>query len=275
MDKNTIEKMSLSPVELADELSMINKDYLVVEGQSDKCFWEHLQREGLKKRQIRVANKKQCSGNKEYVKKVISIMNRRKRKNVIGIIDLDYDFVRNSIDNIENLFYYRYIDLENVLIQSSSFSEVNTFISSSNKKLNDDDLKNILYNKSYILGILRLLNDIEEYNFCFEELDYKKLSDYNSEQFLQYFMAKMHLNKSKKDEVCSKIERLIKENYDCKYICNGHDMLGILSQLTKKKISNDTPIQYTEEIIKEMLILSYRKMDTALDVGECLKELLI
>lgn len=66
MKESTKEKMSLSPVELADELSMINKEYLIVEGQSDKCFWEHLHQEGLKKRQIRVANKKQCSGNKEY-----------------------------------------------------------------------------------------------------------------------------------------------------------------------------------------------------------------
>ena len=136
MDKGTIiEKMSLSPVELADELSMINKDYLVVEGQSDKNFWEHLQQEGLKKRQIRVANKKQCSGNKEYVKKVITIMNQRNRENVIGIIDLDYDFVQNNIEYIDNLYYYRYIDLENILVQSSAFSEVNALISSSKKKL--------------------------------------------------------------------------------------------------------------------------------------------
>lgn len=275
MNNCTKEKMSLSPVELADELSMINKEYLVVEGQSDKRFWEHLQREGLKKRKIRVANKKQCSGNKEYVKKVIFLMNQRRRKNVIGIIDLDYDFVRNSIDYIENLFYYRYIDLENVLIQSPAFSEVNAFISSSNKKLNDDDLKDILYNKAYILGILRLLNDEEEYNFCFEELDYKKLLDYNRENFLQYFMAKMHLSKSQKDDVYSKVQEIIKEEYDCKYICNGHDMLGILSQLTRKKISNDTPIRYTEEIIEKMLVLSYRKMEAAKDIRECLNELLI
>lgn len=52
-------------------------------------------------------------------------------------------------------------------------------------------------------------------------------------------------------------------------------MIGILSQLTRKKISNDSPIQYTEEIIEKMLVLSYRKMDTSYDVGECLNELLI
>ena len=48
MKESTKEKMSLSPVELADELSMINKEYLIVEGQSDKRFWEHLHQEGLK-----------------------------------------------------------------------------------------------------------------------------------------------------------------------------------------------------------------------------------
>lgn len=271
----TIEKMSLSPVELADELSMINKDYLVVEGQSDKNFWEHLQQEGLKKRQIRVANKKQCSGNKEYVKRVITIMNQRNRKNVIGIIDLDYDFVQNNIECIDNLYYYRYIDLENILVQSSAFSEVNALISSSKKKLRDDDLKDILYEKSYILGILRLVNDIEKYNFSFEDVDYKKLLDYDKEKFLQYFLSKMDLKKVQRSEVCSEIEELIKREYDYKYICNGHDLLGILSQLTKKKISNDNPIQYTEEIIEKMLVLGYRKMETALDVGECLNELLI
>lgn len=271
----TIEKMSLSPVELADELSMINKDYLVVEGQSDKNFWEHLQQEGLKKRQIRVANKKQCSGNKEYVKRVITIMNQRNRKNVIGIIDLDYDFVRNNIECIDNLYYYRYIDLENILVQSSAFSEVNALISSSKKKLRDDDLKDILYEKSYILGILRLVNDIEKCNFSFEDVDYKKLLDYDKEKFLQYFLSKMDLKKVQRSEVCSEIEELIKREYDYKYICNGHDLLGLLSQLTKKKISNDNPIQYTEEIIEKMLVLGYRKMETALDVGECLNELLI
>ena len=70
MESSTKDIMSLSPEELAAELSMTNREYLVVEGRSDKFFWEHLQREGLKKRYIRVANKKRCSGNKDYVKKV-------------------------------------------------------------------------------------------------------------------------------------------------------------------------------------------------------------
>lgn len=266
--------MSLSPVELADELSMINKEYLIVEGQSDKRFWEHLHQGGLKKRQVRVANKKQCSGNKEYVKRVISIMNERRKNNVIGVIDLDYDFVRNKIEIMENLYYYKYIDLENVLIQSTAFSEVNTLISSLEKKLEDDVLKDILYEKAYILGILRLLNDIEGGKFCFEGLDYKKLINDGNEKFLEYFMSRMNLKKTEREDMCSKIKLLLKENNANEYICNGHDLINILSELTRKTISTDNPIKYTEEILGKMLILGYRTVVNTLDVQNCVEIIL-
>lgn len=269
MKESTKERMSLSPVELADELSMINKEYLIVEGRSDKYFWEHLYQEGLKKRLVRVANKKQCSGNKEYVKRVISIMNERRKNNVIGVIDLDYDFVRNKIETMENLYYYKYIDLENVLIQSTAFSEVNTIISSQEKKLEDDVLKDSLYEKTYILGILRLLNDIEGYNFCFEGLDYKKLINGRDEEFLEYFMSRMHLNKTEREDVRSKINLLLKGNYANEYICNGHDLINILSELTGRIISTDNPIKYTGEILEEMLILGYRTVEAMSDVQNC------
>lgn len=274
MKESTKEKMSLSPVELAAELSMINNEYLIVEGQSDKCFWEHLYQGGLKKRQVRVASKKECSGNKEYVKKVIDIMNKRYKSDVIGIIDLDYDYIKNTIESMDNLYYYKYIDLENVLIKSGAFSEVNTLISSSGKKLEDDKLKGVLYEKAYILGILRLLNDVEGYNFCFEDIDYKKLINDRNENFLEYFMSKMKLNKTTRETVRSKINILLKENYPKEYVCNGHDLLNILSELTRRTISTDNPIKYTEEILKNMLILGYRTTGVTLDVQNCVDVIL-
>lgn len=270
MKESTKEKMSLSPVELADELSMINKEYLIVEGQSDKRFWEHLHQEGLKKRKVLIANKKQCSGNKEYVKKVISIMNERQKRNAIGVIDFDYDFLRNKIETMDNLYYYKYIDLENVLIQSAIFSEVNTVISSSEKKLEDEILKNILYEKAYILGILRLLNDTEGYHFSFEGIDYKKLINDGNQKFLEYFMSRMNLNKVERDNVCSKINCLLKEDHAKEYVCNGHDLINILSEMTRRTISTDNPIKYTEEILENMLILGYRITGNVSDVQNCM-----
>lgn len=156
MDRCAKELLELSPIELAAELSMGSGHYLLVEGESDKSFWKHLQTEGLKKRHIIIANKRECSGNKDYVKKVISMINERKRKNAVGVVDMDYDCINGHIEAIENLYYYKYIDLENVLIQSPNFTEVNGMISSPGKKQTDAELREMLYSRTFILGLLRL-----------------------------------------------------------------------------------------------------------------------
>lgn len=49
-----------------------------------------------------------------------------------------------------------------------------------------------------------------------------------NEKFLEYFMSRMHLNKTERDDVRSKINLLLKENYANEYICNGHDLINIL-----------------------------------------------
>lgn len=69
----------------------------------------------------------------------MKLMNKRKKKNVIGIVDLDYDYVTEKVEIVDNLFYYKYIDLENVLIQSSTLKEINKMISSSEKKIRENE----------------------------------------------------------------------------------------------------------------------------------------
>ena len=269
MNECTKDIMCLTPVELADELSMISKECVLVEGESDRIFWHHLQMDGLKKRNIYIANKRGCSGNKDYVKKVIKLLNERKRKNVIGVVDPDYDVVRKKVEQIDNLYYYKHIDLENVLIQSFSFSEVNMLISSQYKKLEDSKLRELMYNKVYIIGILRLLNEIEHLSFDFDKIDYKKILEKEDKEFVNYFLTRANLNKEARKKFALKIDELIKCKYDSIFICNGHDLLNFLSLLTKKTISNDNPIKYDEEILKKMLILGFRKMDSTIDISDC------
>lgn len=82
-------------------------------------------------------------------------------------------------------------------------------------------------------------------------------------------MKKLHLNKEQREEFTSKVNLLWDNKNDARYVCNGHDLLHILSDLTKKVISNDNPIQYNEEIIEKMLIWGYRKKENAMDVQDC------
>ena len=64
----------------------------------------------------------------------------------------------------------------------------------------------------------------------------------------------MNLGKSERESMLLKIEELIKYRYDGLYICNGHDLLKILSLLTSKEISNDNPVRYDEDIFMNLLV---------------------
>ena len=48
-----------------------------------------------------------------------------------------------------------------------------------------------------------------------------------------------------------------------------YDLINILSELTRRTISTDNPIKYTEEILEKMLILGYRTVVNTLDVQNC------
>jgi len=90
-----------------------------------------------------------------------------------------------------------------------------------------------------------------------------------NEKFLEYFMSRMNLKKTEREDVSLKINLLLKEDNANEYICNGHDLINILSELTRRTISTDNPIKYTEEILEKMLILGYRTVVNTLDVQNC------
>lgn len=260
-EDNYIDKLRLSPVELADEISMSSRNYLLVEGETDKLFWDRL--EGEFKYSVIVACKKECNSNKEYVKKVMEILNERKRENAKGIIDIDFDYINNSMCSTKYVFYYKYHDLEITLLKSESFNFVNKCISSKEKRMDEEELLKLLFNCSYILGVLRYINEKEEYGFNFHLIDYKKLfktknNEFNEENFLNYFYSKFNITKEKRVFIDSKIAEIKDKAIPKEYICNGHDVLNILSLLTIRKISNDSPLKYTEDIISKLLIGNFR-----------------
>ena len=191
---------------------------------------------------------------------MLHILNAVFSKNHSQLFQYQFDYIELTISS-------HVLKIE--VIQSTAFSEVNTLISSLEKKLEDDVLKDTLYKKAYLLGILRLLNDIEGCNFCFEGLDYKKLINDGNEKFLEYFMSRMNLKKTEREDVSLKINLLLKEDKANEYICNGHDLINILSELTRRTISTDNPIKYTEEILEKMLILGYITVVNTLDVQNC------
>lgn len=155
--KEPIANYQLTVGELVSELLMTinvcNEKVLVVEGSTDKRFWEMLQKRFNMKMDIRVANKKECDSNKEYVIKVIKKVNQKVNSNnlIFGVVDYDYDWILKSLIVEKGLFYYKYHDLEVNLILSWGFRMVNQMISSESKQIETDILRNYLLSGHMIL----------------------------------------------------------------------------------------------------------------------------
>lgn len=247
----------LTPNELANELCSLNNcSCILVEGETDAYFWKHIRNDYIK---VYTANNKVYSCNKEYVIHVINEINTRKRTKIkiSGIVDFDYDYVLNNIQNLENLYYYKYHDFEITLIKSNAFNLVNERISSKDKFLSSEVIRKILFNIAYPIGLIRLINDKEKMGIDFKIFKIEKLLNYNENQILQYFYSVQRLTK-KEIEAFYKIYCETKDmNYLPEYICNGHDVMRILSSLTVKRISNDNPVVFLEEVLTCLLSAEY------------------
>ena len=246
---------------------MCSGEFIVLEGTTDKFLWDTLQKNADFKYQLRIANHRDCSGNKDYVIQVISISIQRGYKNIYGIVDQDYDFLIDNKVKLQNLFFYRYSDLEITLLINECFDAVNQAISSNQKKKTSSDIIQLLLNCTYPLGLLRLINTkVNSYNFCFDTIDYKKLitddgKAVSAPTFFDYFCSHFHLRSDMKEKLRAEYETFMKMEIPQEKVCNGHDALEVLSLSTKKIISNDNPIKYKPDVLYNMLVLSFCKND--------------
>lgn len=273
--------MLLTPTELADEICMLKKPCLVVEGQIDKLFWDSFQNRYIEKRMIFLANRLESQGNKDYVITVMQLLQKRAVSYAYGVVDIDYDYVNECIiTDLYNLLYYNFHDLEIMLIKSSSFKQINSIVSSVEKMKNSDELLVSLFKCTYPLGILRLISINLNLNLDFKKIDFKKMISHKNKdwvvsesEIIEYLFSHFGFNKEKRQLVFSEYSKLITRRYPLEFVCNGHDIIEVLSLMTNRIISNDNPIKYSENIITEMLILAYTNnlepKESSADLSQC------
>ena len=265
--KEPIANYQLTVGELVSELLMTinvcNEKVLVVEGSTDKRFWEMLQKRFNMKMDIRVANKKECDSNKEYVIKVIKKVNQKVNSNnlIFGVVDYDYDWILKSLIVEKGLFYYKYHDLEVNLILSWGFRMVNQMISSESKQIETDILRNYLFEWTYDIGIFRLLNRNQGLGYKFTSIDWKRLAPlYISElksEALEVVMNKLQIPIGGRSKILEQMMSLKNLKYPKEYICSGHDMVRLLSALTVNFISTQRANKYDDDYLTELLTLAY------------------
>ncbi|WP_433763652.1 hypothetical protein [Flavobacterium ginsenosidimutans] len=233
--------------------SILQKDldcnYLIVEGKTDFRLLKKFVNDDSCKIEIAFGNIK-----------VVEVIERLKKEGfnkATGIIDSDFRILDNEKE-IEGILTTDYHDLEISLINSPSFETVMSNYCQIEKleKLytrNYSQLKKSYFELAKNIGYLKWLNKIENLGLTFKPanpegntIDYNVFISANDLNYmgdeklvnaiLNFCNGKVTVN-IKKEEILEKLTKFKKE-VDLNHLCNGHDIMNIISISLRKHISN-------------------------------------
>jgi hypothetical protein len=264
----------------ADEAKLIestSKHYItiLVEGKSDAIFYRKL----LAHQCIFTSSK-----NKQEALEVLQKRNEDSTSLTIAILDADFDRITNKNSNISNLFFADYHDKEVMLFSSNTVLEavLNEFGIPSKiqaiEKKHQEYLSNILLKITQEVAFFRLLNELEEeITLTFRIQKSKKYSYLNYSSFINSKtlvldfakLCKAIENKSsqshlfsKKPVYLDKINTLKSSNYSILELCNGHDLMNILSLAFQEALGNKKNTQtISGEALESYFSFGYRLDD--------------
>lgn len=225
----------------------------------------------------------------EGVTQTLEINQKAKIDGIIGIIDADFRRIEKNIPSINNLFLTDYHDTEMMLIESSAWEQVIKHFADIAKpktggdsklrafeKKQEQSLKELILNLAKEIAYYRLLVEREKYPLKFRilkksrynYLDYHKFIDVKTLQLNIKKLEQTIENKSSKHsflqstDIQKKLSLIRGEVFDILELCNGHDVLNILSLALERAISNlASSKKVSGEDLEERLIIAYRLDD--------------
>jgi len=233
------------------------KTYLIVEGETDLNLW----RDNFTNSDVIF----KVSGDKEVSIETLKILYKELPNffpviGIIAIVDADFDFIRGDFFSHESLFRTDLHDINMMMLKSNAFNKFyNRYCTDKDRirhqlkkvfKQNVDDKKIIdkireyLFNNSKILGILRLINEIENLNLLFKKLNYYSFISKNSFDVEIDKLINNLITINKKDskfyiKLYSKLQEEL-NSFDDNLIfqvCQGHDTISILTVGVNKFLS--------------------------------------
>lgn len=264
----------------ADEAKLIestSKHYItiLVEAKSDAVFYRKL----LAPQCIFTS-----SNNKQEALEVLQKRNEDSTSLTIAILDADFDRITDKNSDISNLFFADYHDKEVMLFSSNTVLEsiLNQFGIPSKiqafEKKHKESLSTILLKITQEIAFFRLLNELEEeITLTFRVQKSKKYSYLNYSAFINSKtlvldfpkLCKAIENKSSCPSLFSKnpifldkINALKSSEYDILELCNGHDLMNILSLGFQEALGNKKNTQtISGEALETHFSIGYRLDD--------------
>lgn len=215
-------------------------------------------------------------GGKEKVIEVIKILEERKFKEKIGIVDADFSKILGEEQLVKDIYSTDYHDSEVMMFKSQALETV-LYIYVTKKKLDEflsgREIKDSLLNIAKEIGLLKLANHLHSLGLAFKpkKADGKplKYKDFIDEKALQFkgkeqlinTVFNYSINRSSqmadKEFVKQKIDELSKNEYDLLQIVNGHDLSNIIYLLLKKTLRSSKKSLLDYNAIEDSFNMSY------------------
>lgn len=213
---------------------------------------------------------------------VLKLCEKNELWGILSIIDADLKRVVDYPIPSKNLFLTDFHDKEMMLCHSEAWSLVlNSYGNKKKmqeaKELKDKSVLEFLLEIAKPIGTLRLLNQQFDLGLKFKILSNNKYKFIDYQDFIDTNTLKINIeellktveNKSQKQGLFKKrpdlkteLETLNKQDFDLKELCNGHDIVNILSiALTHLLGDRKSSSKVSSEELENSLILAYRLDD--------------
>lgn len=274
-------KQLTDPQLIADEAKLIESTSkklvtILVEAKSDEIFY----REFFTQQCIFSSS----DSNKQKALESLQKRNEDSTSLTIAIVDADFDRITGKHSDISNLFFADYHDKEIMIFSSNVVFEsvLNKFGIPSKiqafEKNHQESLANILLKITQEIAFFRLLNELEEkITLTFRIQRSKKYSYLNYGSFINSKtlvldfakLCKAIENKSNRPSLFSntpvyidRINVLKSSNYDILELCNGHDLMNIMSLAFQEALGNKKSAQtISGEELESYFSFGYRLDD--------------
>lgn len=247
------------------EINMLLKDtdgkIIFLEGETDICFFKTM---------LSCPRKifyKPLGGWEKIVQRVREV-NQAGLTRVCGVIDKDYhDILDDGILEIDNLFYTDENDIESILFYSNCYEKFLDVYCSFEKTTSLLDVRQCILAAATPIGALRYVSLKYDENLWFNGVEHKDFikkdtltTDVNKLINKIYGRTKAKGNKPKLQlqQVCEMIEEAIAENSP-NQLCNGHDILAIISLGTQKVLASHSATTYPPDAVFRHLLMAYEK----------------
>ncbi|MYC93623.1 MAG: DUF4435 domain-containing protein [Caldilineaceae bacterium SB0661_bin_32] len=252
-----------TPHEIAAEIRMGRsqspRTLLIVEGRDDRLLMEAFVSQSTCRIEV--------AGGKQNVCDVIDILDAEGFNGVLGLVDADFDRIEGSPARSHNLVMPECHDLIMMLVKSPALGRTITELGSRPKlETFNENVVDALLNRALPIGYLRLYSLRENLNLRFRGLNFSAWINRTTFTADTGKLIRTVKNHSQRQDLSdAKFAVAIKEMhgfmYDPYELCNGTDVIEILSIGLRGVLGNKQAREVESELLKRFLRLAYSKQD--------------